>query len=219
MFVVSIAYVAIACGSGAGAENRRLPPCFTGAMLRTAREILDLVGGPHLPFTVQTGDLGAIRPGIAIVSIGLLAFASSQVRAGDATRRSSAWQYCRAAPVLRCATMMTEYYVYLPVIGLCWLGGWAVRGMARGFALCAPRIALAAAIAGDGGAEVVVASEWSHAITVRVRDLGKASPARTSVILVSRSCWWASIPISSGTVILDKPFRLFGRITCIGAGQ
>ena len=105
----------------------------------------------------------------------------------------------------------TEYYVFLPVIGLCWLGGWAAvsgwRAGARGRAAAVTLAAIYALMMVPG---LVATSEWNHAITMRVRNLveGVAGvheryPAK-SILLegVDTDLFWNGV--------LDRPFRLFG---------
>jgi hypothetical protein len=109
------------------------------------------------------------------------------------------------SPVLPLRDHMTEYYVYLPVIGLAWLAGWA--------AVSAPRpavIALALVYAVMVLPEVVVASAWNHDLTIRVRHLvegvaGAHERNPNKAILldgIDTDLFWNGV--------LDKPYRLFG---------
>jgi hypothetical protein len=105
----------------------------------------------------------------------------------------------------------TEYYVFLPVIGLCWLGGWAVvagwRTGTRGRAAAVTLSAIYALMMVPG---LLATSEWNHAITMRVRNLVEGvagvherNPAK-SILLegVDTDLFWNGV--------LDRPFRLFG---------
>jgi hypothetical protein len=106
---------------------------------------------------------------------------------------------------------LTEYYVFLPVIGLCWLGGWAaVSGWRAGMRGRATVLTLIAVYTLMAVPTLVATSEWNHAITMRVRNLveGVAGiherhPAQ-SVLLegVDTDLFWNGV--------LDRPFRLFG---------
>jgi len=119
------------------------------------------------------------------------------------------------APVLPLRDHMTEYYVYLPVIGLCWLGGWAMAeawsgstaGGARAKALATAVAALYAFLVVP---EAVATTAWNHRISVRVRNLVESvaqahelHPAK-SILLdgVDTDLFW--------NAILDRPFRLIG---------
>jgi hypothetical protein len=105
----------------------------------------------------------------------------------------------------------TEYYVFLPVIGLCWLGGWAAvsawRAGMRGRAAAVTLSAIYALMMVPG---LWATSEWNHAITMRVRNLVEGvagvherNPAK-SILLegVDTALFWNGV--------LDRPFRLFG---------
>ena len=125
----------------------------------------------------------------------------------------SAWRgiWPLLAPVLPLRDHQTEYYVFLPVIGLCWLGGWAAvsgwRAGARGRAAAVTLAAIYALMMVPG---LLATSEWNHDITMRVRNLveGVAGvheryPAK-SILLegVDTDLFWNGV--------LDRPFRLFG---------
>jgi hypothetical protein len=122
-----------------------------------------------------------------------------------------AWYLALLAPVLPLRDHQTEYYVFLPVIGLCWLGGWAVvagwRTGTRGRAAAVTLSAIYALMMVPG---LLATSEWNHAITMRVRNLVEGvagvherNPAK-SILLegVDTALFWNGV--------LDRPFRLFG---------
>src|SRR5213078_2656699 len=76
------------------------------------------------------------------------------------------------APVLPLRDHMTEYYVFLPVLGLAWLGGWALAEAWRaGGTFRAVALSLAALYAGMQLPTTLATERWSHDISVRVRGL------------------------------------------------
>ena len=178
---------------------------FTGAMLRTLGKYWTWSVGPTFLFTPFRLPAWMLPAGIAIVSIGLLAFAALRLREGSRLPLFClAWYLIVLGPVLPLRDHMTEYYVYLPVIGLAWLGGWA---LAR-----APRFAvpLAVVYAAMTLPEVIVASQWNHDITIRVRHLVEGIAGaherypRKAILLegVDTTLFWNGV--------LDRPARLFG---------
>jgi hypothetical protein len=67
---------------------------------------------------------------------------------------------------------VTEYYPYIPLIGLAWLGGWGlVEAWRRGPAGRAAAVALASWYAAMVLPRTVSASEWNHRLSIRTRDL------------------------------------------------
>jgi hypothetical protein len=110
---------------------------------------------------------------VALLTIGLSAFAVNRWRAGQrAAAFCLAWFVFVIAPVLPLRDHVSEYYPYLPVIGLCWLGSWAVvngwrRGPAFKFAACAAAAAYLFMVA----PQMRAASRWSYRVTVRARNL------------------------------------------------
>jgi hypothetical protein len=110
---------------------------------------------------------------VALLSVALVAFAADRWRAG---RRAAAfclvWFALVIAPVLPLRDHVMEYYPYLPVIGLCWLGAWAVasawrRGQAFQLAACAGAAAYLLMVV----PQMRTASRWSYGVTVRARNL------------------------------------------------
>ena len=212
MFAVSIAYalahnaVAPAWKTGGYAMH------FTGAMFRTLGKYWTWSVGPTFLFTPYYLPKWLLPAGIAVVSAGLLGFLAWKLRAG---RRAAlfclVWYLAVLAPVLPLRDHQTEYYVFLPSIGLCWLGGWAaVSGWRAGVRGRAAVVTLAAIYALMGVPTLLAASQWNHAITMRVRNLveGVAGvheryPSK-SILLegVDTDLFWNGV--------LDRPFRLFG---------
>jgi hypothetical protein len=106
---------------------------------------------------------------------------------------------------------MTQYYVFLPSIGLAWLGGWAlVEAWRAGSRARVVAVAAAAIYTGMALPATVAVSWWSHDISVRVRRLVEGVEAahelhpKQSILLdgVDSALFWDGV--------LDRPFRLFG---------
>jgi hypothetical protein len=212
MFAVSIAYTLAHNAAAPVQRTGDYAMHFTGAMFGTLGKYWTWSVGPtflYSPFVLPKWLLPA---GIAIVSAALVAFLLRKLRAGT---RSAAfcitWYLAVLAPVLPLRDHQTEYYVFLPVIGLCWLGGWAaVSGWRAGTLGRAAVAAIAAIYALMGVPGLLATSQWNHDISMRVRNLveGVAGvheryPSK-SILLegVDTDLFWNGV--------LDKPFRLFG---------
>jgi hypothetical protein len=212
MFAVSIAY-AVAHNFAAPAwKTGGYAMHFTGAMFRTLGKYWTWSVGPTFLFTPYYLPKWLLPTGIAVVSAGLVGFLLWKLRAGErAALFCLVWYLAVLAPVLPLRDHMTEYYVFLPAIGLCWLGGWAaVSGWRAGVRGRIAVVTLAAIYALMGVPTLVATSQWNHAITMRVRNLveGVAGiheryPSK-SILLegVDTDLFWNGV--------LDRPFRLFG---------
>jgi hypothetical protein len=103
----------------------------------------------------------------------LLAFLAAKVRSrAGAAPFCLAWYLIAIAPVLPLRGHRGEYYVFLPLIGLCWLGGWAFD---EGVRAAGARRAAAVALVGVYALLMVPATEdswhWFYGVTRRVRGL------------------------------------------------
>jgi hypothetical protein len=168
--------------------------------------------GPTFLWTPYYLPKWLLPAGIAVVTAGLVGFMAWKLRAGArAALFCLVWYLAVLAPVLPLRDHQTEYYVFLPAIGLCWLGGWAaVEGWRAGTRGRIAAVALAAIYALMGVPTLVATSAWNHALTMRVRALveGVAGiherhPSK-SILLegVDTDLFWNGV--------LDRPFRLFG---------
>jgi hypothetical protein len=212
MFAVSLVY-ALAHNAAAPAwKTGGYAMHFTGSMFRTLGKYWTWSVGPTFLFTPYYLPKWLLPAGIAVVSAGLLGFLACRLRAGGrAALFCLVWYLVVLAPVLPLRDHQTEYYVFLPAIGLCWLGGWAaVSGWREGTRGRAAVMALAAIYALMGVPTLLATSQWNHAITLRVRTLveGVAGiheryPSK-SILLegVDTDLFWNGV--------LDRPFRLFG---------
>ena len=223
LFVVSTAYAVAHNAVAPALKTGDYAMHFTGGgMLRTLATYWTWSVGP--PFLYTPFDLAKwmLPTGVAILSLGLLGFVIMKLRGvklrGVKLRGGARmaifcllWYLAVIAPVLPLRDHQTEYYVFLPVIGLCWLGGWALaegwRAGTRGRILSA---ALAGIYALMMTPDVVATSQWNHAITMHVRTLVEGVAGihernpKKSILLegVDGELFW--------NAILDRPFRLFG---------
>jgi hypothetical protein len=142
---------------------------------------------------------------VFLITAGLATFACRKVRAGNRTPLFClAWFLIVISPLLLLTDHPGEYYVFLPVAGLCWLGGWAMAENWRA------GIAFAAVYAGLAIPYAVSAEDRNQRLTARVRDLveGVAGaherhPAQAILLDgVDTELFW--------NAMLDRPFRLLG---------
>jgi hypothetical protein len=205
MFAVSAAYVLLHNVLAPVQRTGDYAMHFTGAVFRTLGKYWTWSIGPTFLYSPFQLAPWVLPTGIAIVTLGLLAFSIARLREGSRLPLFFlAWYVAALAPVLPLRDHMTEYYVYIPIIGLCWLGGWAA---VRAWRTAIPLIAIYAAMVLP---EVIVASEWNHGITIRVRNLVEGVAGvherypNKAILLdgVDSELFWNGV--------LDKPFRLFG---------
>jgi hypothetical protein len=205
MFAVSAAYAGAHAAVAPMQKSGDYAMHFSGAIFGTLAKYWTWSAGPPFLYTPFDLPKWMLPAGVALVSLGLIAFLVSKLREGE--RRAAfcvAWYLAVIAPVLPLRDHLTEYYVFLPVIGLCWLGGWAiVERRALG-------IPLAAIYALMMAPDVAATSRWNHNATLRVRTLVEGvagvherQPAK-SILLegVDTELFYDAI--------LDRPFRLFG---------
>jgi hypothetical protein len=212
MFAISIAYAVVHNFAAPAWKNGGYAMHFTGAMFRTLGKYWTWSVGPTFLYTPYYLPKWLLPTGIAVVSAGLIGFLAWKLRAGErAALFCLVWYLAVLAPVLPLRDHMTEYYVFLPAIGLCWLGGWAaVAGWRAGVRGRAAVVALAVLYALMGVPTLLATSQWNHAITMRVRNLVEGvagiherNPSK-SILLegVDTDLFWNGV--------LDRPFRLFG---------
>jgi hypothetical protein len=213
LFIPSLAYVVLHHAVAPFARSGDYAMHFTGSMLRTAGTYWTWSVGPVFlwsPFVLPSWVLPA---GVALLTAGLALFLAGKLRGGGAQAAlfGPLWYAVTLLPVLPLRDHVTEYYVYLPLIGICWLAGWALveswksRGAVRWVA-----VALALVYAAMAVPQVVAASQWNHRIAARVRNLveGVAGAHELhpdkSILLegVDTDLFWNGV--------LDRPFRLIG---------
>ncbi|MBS1858775.1 MAG: hypothetical protein JST11_25615 [Acidobacteria bacterium] len=212
LFAVSLAYTALHNAVAPVGRAGDYGMHFTGSMLRTLGIYWTWSVGPTFLYTPFVLPAWLLPAGVAAVTLGLAAFAAARLREGARLPLFFlAWYAIAIAPVLPLRDHMTEYYVFLPVIGLAWLGGWAAAEAWRTGG--ARRIAAALLVviyAGMALPEVFASGAWNREITLRVRALveGVAGaheryPGKSILLAgVDSTLFWNGV--------LDRPFRLFG---------
>jgi hypothetical protein len=173
MLAVSIGYTIV--------HTLAAPPPVTGdyamhfgsSILRTLAVYWTWSIGPVFLATSRHIKLWMLLAGVAIISVGLLVFVALRLRAGyRAGLFCLAWYLVTFTPMLPLRDHMSEYYPYIPVIGLAWLGAWGlVEVWRRGPGGRAAAVALAALYAAMVLPRTVTASEWNHQLTIEARDL------------------------------------------------
>jgi len=163
------------------AHTLAAPPPVTGdyamhigpSMLRTLAVYWTWSIGPSFLETSTHVRRWILIAGIAAVSLALLGFLATRLRAGyGAALFCVVWYLAALSPMLPLRNHLTEYYPYVPVIGLAWLGGWGlVAAWRSGPGGRAAAIALATLYAAMVLPRTVTASEWNHDVSVKARDL------------------------------------------------
>ncbi len=167
MFAVSAVYVAVHTWAAPPPHSGVYAMHFDSSMFRTLETLWSwsvasayLVSPLHLRHWMMLA-------GVSVLTVAVAWFVWLQVR----ERHNAVW-FCllwflvTIGPLLPLRDHMTEYYVYLPVIGLCWLAGWALARYPG-----VPAFALAALYAFLTVPQTLVASNWNHALTHRVENL------------------------------------------------
>jgi hypothetical protein len=211
MFAVSLVYVALHTAV-APLRGGSYAMHFTGAMFRTLAKYWTWSVGPVFMETPILLPKWVLPTGVAVVSIALLGFLAAKVRAGArAALFCLVWYLATIAPVLPLRDHQTEYYVFLPVIGLCWLGGWAMAEAWRsGSRAQATATVLAVLYAFLVVPEAAATTNWNYRITMRVRNLVE-SVAHAHELYPAKSIMLDGIDTDLfWNGILDRPFRLFG---------
>ena len=207
LFVPSVVYVAIHLWAAPGKDPAYVLH-FTGAMLRTLAKYWAWVVGPYEFWAPFPMPLWLIPTAVGLISLGLLAFAA---RRGKVAIFCLAWFVIVIAPVLPLRDHVMEYYAFLPAIGLCWLGGWALvttwqsaswtRNVALGLATIYVLIMLP---------RTVAASAYNYNVSERVRNLVEGA-ARAHELHPDATLLLDGVDTElfyNG--ILEHPFRLLG---------
>ena len=218
MFAVSIVYALVHYAVAPVQTASGYAMHFTGAMFRTLGRYWTWSVGPTFLYTPFELPKWVLPVGIAVVSAGLLGFLAWKLRAGARVALFClAWYLALLAPVLPLRDHQTEYYVFLPVIGLCWLGGWAaVSGWRAGIARTrCRRDARRHLRADDGSRPAGDLGMESRRSRCACAIWWKAWRASTNAIPRNRSCSKAWIPTCFGTACWTGPSACSAWITSI----
>jgi hypothetical protein len=207
LFAVSVVYFVAHQAVPAPNRNPEYALHFTGSMLRTLARYWAWTVGPMYLWTPVHAPTWLVMAGVALVSLGLLAFAVRRRAAWFAL----AWFAISIAPFLPLRDHITDYYAFVPAIGLCWLGGWALAQTSRsGSRSMYAALALAALYILMVMPRTLAASDWNYRITMRARNLveglatvGQLHPGKTVLLDgVDTELFW--------NAVLDHPNRLVG---------
>jgi hypothetical protein len=173
MFAVSIVYTAIHTWAAPPPSTGGYAMHFEASLLRTLGVYWTWSVGPVYLETPPHLRRWMLLAAIGIVSLALLAFLVRKLRAGySAALFCILWYLVTFAPTLPLRDHMTEYYPYIPVIGLAWLGAWGLaEAWRRGGAPRTAAVALAALYVGLVLPRTVRASHWNYGLTEKSRDL------------------------------------------------
>jgi hypothetical protein len=206
--VYLVVHLAVAPGQNSGVYAMH----FDWSMLRTLFTYWTWSVGPTYIYTPFRVPVWTLQVSIGIVTLGLLAFLVAKWRQGErAALFCLLWFVTVIAPVLPLRDHLTEYYVFLPVIGLCWLGGWGLAEAWRsGAGAKAAAVALTALYALMGLPEAVAGTKWNYDLTVRARSVVQGVvrahelyPGKTILLDgVDTDLFWNSFPY--------QPFQLTG---------
>jgi len=210
LFVPSLIYVVVHNLAAPVQKTGYYAMHFTGSVFRTLLTYWTWSVGPTFLWTPMVLPKWFLPAGIALVSAGLLGFAAVRLRRGDSLGIFFlVWYLATIAPVLPLRDHLTEYYVFLPLIGLAMLGGWTFMAAWRsGAAGKAVAVALSALYFFMTSPEAVAATKWNYDRTVPVKALVEGVAAAhelhpgKAILLdgVDNDLFWNGI--------LDRPFRL-----------
>ena len=173
LFAPSIAYVVVHNLAAPVQKTGYYGMHFTGSVFRTLFTYWTWSVGPTFLWTPLVLPKWFLPAGVAVVTVALLGFAGWRLRRGDRLGVFClAWYVATLAPLLPLRDHLTEYYVFIPLIGLCLLGGWGfVLGWRSGAAGKAAAAAVAALYVFMTTPEALAASKWNYDRAARVRDL------------------------------------------------
>jgi hypothetical protein len=213
LFAVSIVYAVAHYAAAPPQKTGLYVMHFTTSIFRTLGTYWTWSVGPVFLWTPFDLPKWLLPAGVAIVSVGLVVFLARKLRAGawPAALFCVLWYGAAIAPVLPLRDHLTEYYPFLPVIGICWLGGWAFAEAWRSGARAKVAATTLAVVYGFMVIpQSVSASEWNYRFSQRARNLleGLARAHELhpyqAILLegVDRDLFW--------NAVLDKPYRLIG---------
>lgn len=212
LFVPSILYFVVHMKAAPVQKTGLYAMHFTGSMFKTLFTYWTWSVGPTFMWSPLTLPKWFLPAGVAVVSAGLLVFLVRRLRGGQYVALFfPLWYLVTIAPILPLRDHLTEYYVFLPAIGIAMLAGWAaVSGWRAGAAGKVAVVVSAALYVTMVVPVAMAASKWNYDRTVQVRDmvLGVAGAhelhPKQAIMLdgVDSDLFYNGI--------LDRPFRLFG---------
>ena len=169
LFLASAVYLVVHAKAAPVGHDPAYQLHYTGGMLKTLVKYWTWTVGPVRFWAPMPVPVWLIPAAVVVVSLGLLVFAITR---GRLALFYLAWFAIAIAPVLPLCDHMDEYYAFVPAIGLCWLGGWALAETWRPGML--PRIAaagMAAIYVLIMLPRTVAASDFNYRLGGRIRNL------------------------------------------------
>ena len=206
LFAASAAYLALHALAAPTGHDPAYVLHFTGSMFRTFAKYWAWSVGPVGFWAPVPLPHWLIPAAIAIVSLGLLAFAAAR---GRLAIFFLAWFAIAIAPVLPLRDHVEQYYAFVPAIGLCWLGGWAiVECWQSGSPRRAAAVALAAIYVAIMLPRTVASSDYHYRFSQRVRKVVEGV-ARARELHPSQAILLDGVDTQLFyNAILERPFRL-----------
>lgn len=212
MFAVSAAYVVAHLAAAPPQKTGVYAMHYTRGMVKTLARYWTWSAGPAFLWTPVPLPAWVMPAGVAVLTLALLVFAAMRLRAGlRVPLFCLGWYLATLVPVLPLRDHRMEYYLYIPAIGLCWLGGWGLAEAWRGtrtarFAAAALALLYLVMVV----PRTVAASDWNYRASIRVRDLVEGlarihelHPAQAVMLEgVDSPLFWNGI--------FDRPARLLG---------
>jgi hypothetical protein len=114
-----------------------------------------------------------LRDAVYLITLALAIFLWRKLRARQyAALFPVVWYLVVIGPVTPLSDHLTEYYPFVPAIGLAWLGAWAfVEGWCAGLRWKMTAVALAAVYGVMVVPQTLAASQWNYNLTERDRNL------------------------------------------------
>jgi hypothetical protein len=206
LFLASAAYLALHSIAAPTGHDPAYVLHFTGAMLRTLAKYWAWTVGPVGFWAPVPVPSWLIPAAVAIVSLGVLAFA---VRGGRLALFFLAWFAISITPVLPLRDHVEQYYAFVPAIGLCWLGGWAIAECWRpGARRRIAAVALAGIYVLIMLPRTVASSDYHYRFSQRVRNMVEGV-ARAHELHPSQTILLDGVDTELFfNAVLDRPFRL-----------
>jgi hypothetical protein len=208
LFLPSVAYFALHMAVAPTGKDPAYVLHFTGGMLRTLVKYWAWSVGPVGFWAPIPLPHWLVPAAVVLLSLGLLGFAATR---GRLAIFCLAWFAISIAPVLPLRDHVTEYYAFVPAVGLCWLGGWALAGAWRsGTGARGAAVALAGVYILIMLPRTVAASDFHFRLTARIRNLVEGV-ARARQLHPNQTILLDGVDtILFYDAILDHPFRLLG---------
>ncbi len=183
-----------------------------GLITRLRRYFAWAVGPARLGDMVDASLSRSGRIASLVIALALLVFAASRLRRRDwRPAFLLGWFVVTLAPLLPLANHTMDYYLTVPVIGVCILGAWAiVESWRSSVAMGVVAVLLALTYCAGQYAEIQSATWWRYDSSRRLKSLLEAMNASwhrnpRGVVLLSNVDWDL---FAAG--FNDDPFRLYG---------